>query len=77
MKIKIESGIPIPTLESKRIKYPFREMKVGESFFVKDIENPKKTRNRIASAATMWARNKDYKFRTQVFDTGVRIWRIK
>lgn len=74
--IKIEKGIPIPGNITRRTKYPFRDMEVGESFFLTDREEPERTRKRVAAAATMFCANKDYKFKTQVFETGVRVWRV-
>jgi uncharacterized protein (DUF2249 family) len=75
--IKIEQGVPIPGNITRKTKYPFREMKIGESFFLTDHEDPERTRKRVSAAATMFCANKDYKFKTQVFETGVRVWRIE
>lgn len=76
MKIQIEKGVPIPGNVTRKTKYPFREMKVGESFFINDKIDPERTRKKIAAAASMFSRDKEYKFKTQVFEGGVRTWRI-
>lgn len=77
MKIQIEKGVAIPTKSSRKSKYPFRDMEVGDSFFIKDTIDPEGTRKKVSSAATMFCHENDYKFKTQVFPAGVRIWRIK
>jgi hypothetical protein len=75
--IKIETGIPIPSNITRKSKYPFKDMNIGDSFFITDKNDPEKTRKKVSSAATMFCSNKDYKFKTQVFDTGVRVWRVE
>ena len=69
---KIEDHVPMPTEpESGRpAKYPFRAMKIGQSFFanVPDVNT------------TQWTKRTGYKFRvrhtTENGVTGVRCWRI-
>ena len=76
--IKIEKGIPVPKNTTRKSKYPFREMKVGDSFFIKENEDVKKAQRKMAAVAHMFSKkNSEYKFKTQAFDTGVRVWRIK
>lgn len=69
--IKLEQNIPIPDRRPARI-YPFRKMKVGDSFFVADISLV-----RIHAAARKY---KDLRVtcRTLVENgvKGVRVWRI-
>ena len=77
MKIQIEKGVPAPTKQTRSSKYPFRDMKVGDSFFIKS-DDPEPLRKKLSSASTMFCKtNPDFKFKTQVFDTGVRIWRVQ
>lgn len=77
MKIQIETGVPIPQRSVRKAKYPFRTMNVGESFFLTDKVDPVATRKRVSSAATMFCNaNEGFKFTTQVFDSGVRVWRV-
>jgi hypothetical protein len=78
MKIKIETGVPVPTRATRKSKYPFREMEVGNSFFVNDKDEVNRTQQKLSAAAAMFCKkNPAYKFKTQTFDTGVRIWRVK
>ena len=76
MKILIQKGIPAPRKVSRTSKYPFSDMEVGDSFFIKH-EDPEFMRKRLSAAACMFCnKNEGFKFKTQVFDSGVRIWRI-
>lgn len=76
MTIKVESGYPAPIRSAARSKYPFANMSVGDSFFVKS-ERPEHERGRVSAAACAYAKKHAVKFSTKVFDTGVRTWRIK
>jgi hypothetical protein len=71
---QVESGIPIP-LQQRRspgLKYPFRHMKVGDSFFV-----GKKASISISGHVSYAKRllHQDYTMRTVA--GGVRVWRTK
>jgi hypothetical protein len=69
-EIEIESGIPIPAARSVR-KYPWQEMKVGDSFFT--------TTNKIRSFRTMVSAASSrlgVKFRTAPEKGGMRVWRV-
>ena len=78
MKIQIEKGVPAPQIIKRKCKYPFREMVVGDSFFVNDKVDPKRMQQKVAAAACMFVRkNRNYKFKTQLFPAGVRIWRVE
>ena len=74
---KIETGIPIPKARSK---YPFKDMEVGDSFFIPKLDaNLYKMSATVASSARMWAKKNgvEYKFKTQINEDGVRVFRIK
>jgi hypothetical protein len=76
--IKIEKDVPVPKNITRKSKYPFREMKIGDSFFVKDKEDIKKTQRKMAAVAYMFCKkNSEYKFKTQALEAGVRVWRVK
>lgn len=78
MKIQIEKGVPVPKNITRKSKYPFREMEVGDSFFIKDNIDVKRAQQKISAVAHMFCKkNPLYKFKTQAFDSGVRIWRTK
>jgi len=67
MTIKIESHIPFPA------KFPFAEMKVGDSFLV-----PVGThKNTVAVYATRYARKTGTKFTVRKTPEGYRCWRIE
>ena len=65
-KFKIEKGVP---LRPKFGKYPLREMKIGDSFFVPDVS----ARTSIYSCA----RNAKVKVTARREGDGMRVWRIK
>lgn len=71
-EFKIEKGIPQPA-RNGCTKYPLRQMKVGESFFVGESTNASVVRSNIALFSK---RNPDYKFSTRKEGTGIRVWRI-
>jgi hypothetical protein len=53
-------------------------MVLGDSFFVNDKVDPKRMQQKVAAAACMFVRkNRNYKFKTQLFPAGVRIWRVE
>ena len=70
---KIEKGFPIP-LPCKRgkAKYPWRELEVGDSFFVAGAKSVI-----IASSANGFAaRHPGLNFVCRQVEGGVRVWRI-
>ena len=67
--IPIESDRAMPA--PRNSKYPFRSMKIGDSFFVADNSG------RVRSTACVFAaRNPDYKFSTRQENGGYRVWRV-
>ena len=75
--IKIETGVPIPSKQVRTPKYPFRNMKVGDSFFIKS-QHAESDRKKVSAAANMFCKlNEGFKFKTQVFEGGVRTWRVE
>ena len=67
--MKIEKNIPIP-----RLKYPFADMKVNDSFAVPADVN----RSAIGVAALRYARKHSVKFTIrQMPDKTLRCWRIE
>lgn len=67
---RIEKNVAIPA-RTTTPKYPFRDMKVADSFVVADGGKG------VAVAASAFARrNHEYKFVTRKEGDGVRIWRI-
>jgi hypothetical protein len=82
LKYQIESGVEMP--EAKRNptgakgKYPFPDMKIGDSFLYSRATD-RTTQQYAGSAARMWAkkRNNGWKFSTRKTEEGVRIWRVE
>ena len=79
--INVDSGIPIPkTIQLPRAhKYPYGEMKKGDSFFVECTAPEQKNRqcNLLTNAKAWCTRNKKkFKFVSRFVEGGVRIWRI-
>jgi len=70
-QIKIERGIPLPEHSPNGYgKYPFDELKVGESFLMDKMKR--------AGLSSMWNRHKPKKFISRaVSETEVRVWRIE
>lgn len=72
----IEHGVPIPAKRKtgRSDSYPFRELGVGDSFFVAaNGDAAGIRRNRLTAAARNYLPKK---FITRIVDGGVRVWRI-
>ena len=71
---QIEKGIEIPArTRNTEPKYPFKQMAVGDSFFVPCTEeDSKKVRNSISSSA--WSAK--VKHVTRIAEGGLRVWRV-
>lgn len=71
----IEKNIPGPIGgRNGRIKYPFREMEIGDSVFFPD--EPKGSQSKPAMAARINATHWGWRFSSRKEGTGVRIWRV-
>ena len=78
MKIKIEKGVPIPQTRGGRNIYPFKNMGVGDSFFITEKSNPKRLLRNVCSAASFFKKkNPKYNFHARTYVTGVRVWRVQ
>ena len=69
-EFKIETGIPIPPPQTGGGRYPWRKMKVGDSFLVPG--KTQKTWNGVSAAHKMTG----FKFTVRTVEGGVRVWRI-
>ena len=79
-EIKIEKGVPfIPRIRPR--KYPFNDMKIGDSFFiaVTGDSDVRKARNLIASSLRACAKRAGNEYRVTIrrVKGGLRCWRIK
>lgn len=68
MTIKIEAGIAIPVKTERQAKYPFKDMKIGDSFLF-PVKHP--AHSSIKSAETKY----NMKFKVAKTDAGYRCWR--
>lgn len=77
----LEAGVPIPETKTghHRMRYPFKEMAVGDSFFVPfgDEDKPSSLLRRLCSAAGSASFRLDWHptFIARTVDGGVRVWR--
>ena len=75
MSFKIEDGHAIPAARQhngRREKYPWSQLDVGQSFFVKDV--PLRS---MCSTASHAGRRNGKKFLVRDAEGGVRVWRTE
>lgn len=76
----IETGIPLPENTGRKRKYPFREMLVGNSFFVPCASYDECRRVQTSIHGNV-RRFKPKRFTSEVYNDegkrGVRIWRVE
>lgn len=85
MTIKIEKNIPIPDkFRGANNKYPFKDMKVGDSFFIpfagsgyKDISILHNSINNARRLYVSLNKEKEFVSSKTKDGTGLRIWRAK
>lgn len=71
---QIDTVTPMPVF-SKPLRYPFAEMKVGQSLFF--TSEGRKESARTAAVQFVKAHQPDWKFRSVKDNDGWRLWRIK
>lgn len=67
--IKVERNVPLEPPRN-RTTYPYRQLEVGESFFV-----PGAIHATIATQAWRWGKRLERKYETRKRPGGVRVWR--
>jgi len=67
--IKIDKNAPLP---APRVKWPFHEMEVGDSFLI-----PAGQEKACRSSAWTYGKKHGMKFAVRTEKKGVRIWRIE
>jgi hypothetical protein len=78
MKIVIQKNIPMEATRESKSKYPFHEMEVGDSFFIKcDAETMISRRSTVLSSSVYYGKSSGKKFKSRTYSDGFRIWRIK
>ncbi len=71
--MQIEKNIPIPPRKHGNLRYPWREMEVGDSFLVTG-KIAKNFSGQCSSASYIY---KPKKFICAPVDNGVRVWRTE
>jgi hypothetical protein len=69
MTFQIETGIPVP---AARLKYPWDELDIEESFFVRDGNA-----GTISTSARNYAKKNGVRFVVRKVEGGVRVWRTE
>lgn len=74
----VEKNVPIPRSNwTGNYRYPFRQMEIGDSFFVPG-DSPGEAAIRVRSAASYFChRNPGFYFSVLKVDGGCRVWRIE
>ncbi len=72
--LKIDKGVPLPEpmFGGRTSKYPWRQMEVGDSFFVLGG-----ARNNLNLAASANKHHAPKRFAARSVEGGVRVWRIE
>jgi hypothetical protein len=72
VKFTIAKNVPLPI--NTRALYPFRDMKVGDSFY---IPGNKQYMSAVSASFNFAKSNAPYKFSSRQEGDGGRIWRVK
>jgi hypothetical protein len=72
MQIDIDKGVPMPSDTRVRNRYPYKLLRVGESFFVKGI-----ALQSMYNTNFRWGRKLSRRFIARSEDGGVRVWRVE
>ena len=75
--VEIDRGMPLP--KKRHPKYPWSEMKIGDSFFVESRPDISDQRLQQKIAECVWGRKKAHggNFTVRRVDGGVRVWRTE
>ena len=73
----VEAGIEMPESGVKEVKYPFKEMDIGDSFFVSFEVGGDGLVRRMHSTAYNYGKRLGRKFLARKVEGGVRIWRME
>lgn len=71
-EIKVEKGVPIISHQARRVRWPFKDMEVGDSFLAPADVN----RATLGGAAHMAGKSIGAKFAVRKTTEGVRCWRV-
>jgi len=68
--MKIEKGIPIPSIQAEGLTVLLKQMEIGDSIFV-----PGKTTTGISSTLANVRAKNNFRFTSRTVDGGIRVWR--
>ncbi len=68
--IKVDPNIPMPAGRIASRKYPWREMAIGDSFFIPDVSR------KSFSGPSLAAKRTGFKFTVRTVEGGLRVWRF-
>lgn len=74
--IKVEKGVPLISNSGRRpgdYKYPWRKLRVGDSFFVPEWSARKVA---VQASACLASKRHGKKFTARSVDGGTRVWRL-
>lgn len=73
--VDIDKGVPVPEGAGRKGKYPWKDMKVGDSIYGGEGH----TRASLLASATGWAtrNNPTWRFTSRKDGAGYRIWRVE
>lgn len=75
--MQIESEQVAPPRGHHLVRYPFRQLEVGQSFFIEGIAGDHAAILRVRGAANVQGRRTGKKYSVRKMDGGVRVWRVK
>ena len=70
---KIEKNVPM----EPRCRYPFGDMKIGDSFFIERDNLPKSGRSALQTYSHLYGKRNKMRFAIRAQDDGFRCWRTE
>lgn len=80
MSYKIDKNVPVPAeLRGRKAKYPFKEMEVGDSFFIPKTETARTTLYNASATPRLVKLGFKFTMQTKTENgvEGFRVWRVK
>lgn len=68
--VKLEKGVPLP---GQKLRYPYLEMEVGDSFFREGDERL----GMFCNLNWRWGKRLHRKYVCRKVDGGIRVWRVE
>ena len=76
MTFEIEKGIEYKATEFRSSKYPFRQMEVGDSFFIPEASDTLQQGRVITASYNVRIKIPGFKIKTKQENGGLRVWRV-